>query len=174
MKPLLIAVLMVFCSACDDMSHQPKALDNRPTPGLRELSPPTGTVARDELQRQAVLTDRPPMNQALLARGEERYGIYCTPCHGLSGLGDGRIVQRGFSAPPAFTDERLRAAPDDYLLQVIAQGHGLMYGYAARVAPTDRWAIVAHLRVLQLSQHAELPQLPPELQQSLKSAGQAR
>lgn len=177
MRCLLMAVLMVLiglCGACDDMSHQPKALDTRPTPGLRELSPPAGTVARGELQHRARLVGRPSLDWKLLARGEERYGIYCTPCHGLSGLGDGRIVQRGFSAPPAFIDERLLSASDDYLLQVIAQGHGLMYGYAARVEPADRWAIVAHLRVLQLSQHAELSQLPSALQHSLETAGQAR
>jgi mono/diheme cytochrome c family protein len=174
LPPLILTGLILLCGGCDDMSHQPKALDNRPTPGLHELAPPTGTVARGELQDQAKLSDRPPMDAALLARGEQRYGIYCTPCHGLSGLGDGRIVQRGFSAPPPFTDERLRAAPDAYLLQVIAQGHGLMYGYAARVSPADRWAIVAHLRVLQLSQHAQVSQLPEALKQSLESAGQAR
>ncbi|MEB0040038.1 MULTISPECIES: cytochrome c [unclassified Pseudomonas] len=173
MKTLLMVALLL-CGGCDDMSHQPKALDNRPTPGLRELAPPAGTVARGQLQDQATLSSRPPIDAALLARGEERYGIYCTPCHGLSGLGDGRIVQRGFSAPPAFTDERLRTAPDDYLLQVIAQGHGLMYGYGARVAAADRWAIVAHLRVLQLSQHADVSQLPPALLQSLESVGRAR
>jgi len=169
MKTELLLTLILLCSACDDMSHQPKGLDSRPTPGLTNPTPPAGTVARGQLEAQAQLLDRPPMSEALLVRGEERYRIYCTPCHGLSGLGDGRVVQRGFPAPPAFTEQRLRDAPDTYLLQVIAEGHGLMYGYAARVAPMDRWAIVAHLRVLQLSQHAEVVKLPPVLRESVEA-----
>jgi mono/diheme cytochrome c family protein len=172
MKRLCLVMLMLLGAACDDMSHQPKAIDSRPSPvfgdNLTDRAPPAGTVARGQLENQAQLTERPAMDAALLARGQERYQIFCTPCHGFSGNGDGRVVQRGFSPPPAFSERRLREAPDDYLLQVIAQGHGLMYGYAARVPPTDRWAIVAHVRVLQLSQHAEFSQLPAALQKALQ------
>ncbi|MDB5984168.1 MAG: hypothetical protein JWQ69_5183 [Pseudomonas sp.] len=168
MKVALLVVLLALVAGCDDMSDQPKTLDNRPGPGPNERAVPAGTVARGQLADQAQLAQRPPMDATLLARGEERYRIYCTPCHGLTGLGDGRVVQRGFPVPPAFTEQRLRAAPDAYLLNVIAEGHGLMYGYAARVPPADRWAIVAHLRVLQLSQHVEVTQLPEALRQTLQ------
>lgn len=168
MKLAPVLLLLTLVGGCDDMSDQPKSLDNRPGAGPSERAVPAGAVARGQLEDQAQLAERPPMGATLLARGEERYRIYCTPCHGLSGLGDGRVVQRGFPTPPAFTEPRLRAAPDAYLLKVIGEGHGLMYGYAARVAPADRWAIVAHLRVLQLSQHAELSQLPDALKQALQ------
>ena len=168
MKIALVLLWLTLIGGCNDMSDQPKSLDNRPGPGPGERAVPAGTVARGQLEDQALLSQRPPMDANLLARGEERYRIYCTPCHGLTGLGNGRVVQRGFPSPPAFTDQRLRAAPDAYLLKTIAEGHGLMYGYAARVAPVDRWAIVAHVRVLQLSQHAELSQLPDGFKQTLK------
>jgi mono/diheme cytochrome c family protein len=168
MRAALLMLLLALCAGCDDMADQPKTLDNRPGPGPNQREVPAGTVARGQLEDQAQLSRRPPMDATLLARGEERYGIYCTPCHGLTGLGNGRVVQRGFPAPPAFTEQRLRDAPDAYLLKVIAEGHGLMYGYAARVAPADRWAIVAHVRVLQLSQHAQLSQLPEALRQTLE------
>lgn len=94
-----------------------------------------------------------PVTLALLQRGRERFDIYCGPCHGSSGAGDGMIVRRGFPAPPSYHTERLRNAPDSHFYQVISNGYGIMYPYADRVAPRDRWAIVAYIRALQLSQH---------------------
>ena len=97
---------------------------------------------------------QPPVSAALLARGRERFGIYCAPCHSERGDGAGTIVERGFPAPPSYHTERLRAAADAHFYQVITSGYGAMYGYADRLTPADRWAIVAFIRALQLSQHA--------------------
>jgi mono/diheme cytochrome c family protein len=94
-----------------------------------------------------------PVTAAMLARGQQRFQIYCAPCHGPLGDGDGYIVERGFPAPPSYHIDRLRNAPDRYFVDVITNGYGLMYSYADRVAPADRWAIVAYIRALQLSQH---------------------
>jgi mono/diheme cytochrome c family protein len=104
----------------------------------------------------------------LLARGEAGYQTFCTPCHGLGGRGNGLVVGRGFPAPPALTEPRLLNASDAQLMHVIAQGKGLMYGYESRIEPAERWAIVAHVRALQLSQHAPLERLPGALQQAFE------
>ncbi len=95
-----------------------------------------------------------PLTAALLQRGQQRFNIYCAPCHGPLGDGDGYIVRRGFPAPPSYHIPRLRNAPDRYFVDVMTNGYGLMYSYADRVSPSDRWAIVAYIRALQLSQHA--------------------
>jgi mono/diheme cytochrome c family protein len=132
-----------------------------------------GTVARGQLREDAVFhTGRAgaafvasvpvPVDEALLKRGRERYGIYCTPCHGQSGQGDGLVVQRGFRRPPTFHADRLRTQPDGYLYDVITNGFGTMPDYAAQVTPRDRWAIVAYLRALQISQNATLADVPAE------------
>ncbi len=97
-----------------------------------------------------------PITFKLLRRGQERYNIYCTPCHGPAGYGHGLIVLHGFSAPPSYHSVRLRLAPDSHFYNVITQGYGQMFSYASRVKPRDRWAIVAYIRALQLSQHAPL------------------
>jgi mono/diheme cytochrome c family protein len=112
-----------------------------------------------------------------LERGRERYNIYCAVCHGETGAGDGMIVQRGFTRPPAFyplakdaTSEKdlyrrevnLLSVPPGYVVDKITNGYGAMYSYAARVAPADRWAIAAYVRVLQGSQMANVGELPQE------------
>jgi mono/diheme cytochrome c family protein len=95
----------------------------------------------------------------LLERGRERYSIYCAVCHGEHGYGDGIIVRRGFKAPPSYHIDRLRDAPVGYLFAVETYGYGAMADYADQVSPQDRWAIVAYIRALQLSQHARLADL---------------
>ncbi len=118
-----------------------------------------------------------PMTMALLQRGQERFDIDCAPCHGRSGNGDGMIVKRGFPAPPSYHSQRLREAPDSHFYQVITHGYGVMYPYADRVDPPDRWAITAYIRALQLSQHAPADRLDAQdrqrLAQSSKPAGGA-
>jgi mono/diheme cytochrome c family protein len=94
------------------------------------------------------------MTEALLKRGRERYGIYCAMCHDASGYGRGEVPSRGFPAPPSLHIERLRSAPTSYFVDVITNGHGVMYSHADRVTPADRWAIAAYIRALQLSQDA--------------------
>jgi mono/diheme cytochrome c family protein len=97
---------------------------------------------------------------AALARGRDRYSIFCVPCHGAAGDGDGYITRRGFPHPPTFHADRLRGAPDQYLFDVVSRGYGAMYPYADRITPQDRWAIVGYVRALQRSQHASLEDLP--------------
>ena len=98
----------------------------------------------------------------VLARGQERFNIYCTPCHGRLGRGDGMIVQRGFKAPPSFHSERLRLSPPGYFFDVMTHGFGAMSDYAAQVPVRDRWAIAAYIRALELSQHAALDDVPAD------------
>jgi mono/diheme cytochrome c family protein len=109
-----------------------------------------------------------PVTPELLQRGRERFNIYCAVCHGASGEGHGEIVQRGFPAPPTFHSDRLRNAPVGHFYDVITNGYGVMYSYASRVEPDDRWAIAAYIRALQLSQHAAASYLPPNEQRRLE------
>lgn len=112
-----------------------------------------------------------PITPALLARGRERFNIYCAPCHSEAGDGDGMIARRGFPAPPSYHSDRLRNAPDSHFYQVISNGYGVMYPYADRIPPADRWAIVAYIRALQLSQHAPAAVLNEEDSAKLRGPG---
>jgi mono/diheme cytochrome c family protein len=111
-------------------------------------SPPPGSVSRDQ-DLGNVLTEKPPMSLALVERGRERFNIFCSECHGPGGDADGMVVQRGFPKPPSFHEARLVSAPDEHFVDVITHGHGVMYSYADRVPPADRWAIAAYIRALQ-------------------------
>jgi len=132
---------------------------------------PAHTVARGHLDEdeafytgkvgQNLLTEFPiPITRAVLLRGQERFDIYCAPCHGRTGEGNGMIPQRGYPAPPSYHIERLRAAPVGHFVDVITRGYGVMYSYANRVEPEDRWAIAAYIRALQLSHDAKLSDVP--------------
>ena len=107
---------------------------------------------------------------ALLRRGQERYGIYCTPCHGATGRGNGMVVQRGYRPPPSFHIDRLRNEKTGYFFDVISSGFGAMPDYAAQVAVPDRWAIVAYVRALQLSENARLEDVPADRRAELAAA----
>lgn len=115
---------------------------------------PDGTIALDDAARAQALRQPPPLTPALLDRGEERYRIYCSVCHGEHGDGDGMIVRRGFPHPPSFHEPRLRAAPPAHVVAVITRGYGVMYSYADRVEPADRWAIAAYVQALQRAREA--------------------
>jgi mono/diheme cytochrome c family protein len=156
---LVIATLLTLAvSTCDQMRHQPRYDYAEQTKlfadGKSLQAPPAGTIARDDPAWQSALADRPAMTAALLARGRERYGIYCAVCHDLAGYGQGIVPSRGFPHPPSYHIDRLRNAPSAYFVDVITHGHGAMYSYADRVSPADRWAIAAYIRALQLSQDA--------------------
>lgn len=94
-----------------------------------------------------------PLTEELLARGEQRYKVFCIICHGPVGNGDGMIVRRGFQQPPTYNDDRLRNAPDGHFFEVMTNGWGKMNSYASQITPADRWAIVAYIRALQISQN---------------------
>jgi hypothetical protein len=110
-----------------------------------------------------------PITLELLRRGQERFDIYCSPCHSRVGDGNGMIVRRGFPSPPSYHSERLRNVPDSHFYNVITEGYGLMFSYADRVEPKDRWAIAAYIRALQLSQYAPLDSITKMTRQSLKN-----
>ena len=109
-----------------------------------------------------------PVAAQFIERGRERYTIYCVPCHSPVGDGDGLVARRGFPRPPSYHIARLREAPDRHFYDVISNGYGIMYSYADRVSPADRWAIVAYIRALQLSQNAPADRLPDAMRAKLE------
>jgi mono/diheme cytochrome c family protein len=143
---------------------------------------PTGVVPRGSLEVNQVTPTPPPtqttdldtypfpITMQVLQKGREQYDIYCSPCHGYDGYGRGMIVERGFSPPPSLHSEALRRAPGSHIYDVISNGFGRMYSYAYRVSPDDRWAIVAYIRALQLSQNASQDLVPPEAQNQLQKS----
>ncbi len=129
-----------------------------------------GTIARGHLKEDKLLytghdgdalseTFPFPVTAGVLARGRERFNIYCTPCHSRTGEGNGMVVQRGYKHPPSFHEERLRTMPPGYFFQVMTNGFATMPSYALQVAPEDRWAIAAYVKALQLSRHAGVADL---------------
>jgi mono/diheme cytochrome c family protein len=157
-----LVLLLAPLSGCDDMIHQLKLnayADQRVGPG--EI--PAGIVGY-----QTRPVSPPPVTLALLERGQERYRIYCTPCHSERGDGHGMVVQRGFPAPPSYHIERLKQAPVEHFYDVITNGYGAMYSFAYRVQPADRWAIIAYIRALQRSQETSLADLTAEQKAALR------
>jgi mono/diheme cytochrome c family protein len=139
--------LVLLLAGCDDMTDQDKA---------KAYSRAAGSVheAQDSVPAHEAAASAPPLTLALLERGQQRYRIYCTPCHSELGDGNGMVVQRGFPHPPSYHIERLRQESTQHFYDVITHGYGAMYSFAGRVAPDVRWAIAAYIRALQLSQHA--------------------
>ena len=103
-----------------------------------------------------------PVTAQTMARGQERFNVFCAPCHGRTGTGNGMVVQRGFRAPPSYSEERLRNAPVGYFFDVMTNGFGAMQDYAAQVPVQDRWAIAAYIRALQFAQNARIDDVPAE------------
>ena len=150
---LLIAALAIAgCNQNLTMSDQRKLSEWERSDVFRNGKvlqvPPEGSVSREQDVGDP-LAAKPPMTLALVQRGRERFNIFCSECHGYGGDADGMIVQRGFPRPPSFHEARLVSAPDAYFVDVITHGHGVMYSYADRVPPADRWAIAAYIRALQ-------------------------
>jgi mono/diheme cytochrome c family protein len=123
-----------------------------------------------KLAGQLVTTFPAPVTRQMIEHGRESFDIYCAVCHGRTGDGDAMIVQRGFPAPPSLQEERLREAPVGHFFDVITNGYGIMYPYASRVTPEERWAIIAYIRALQLSQHATLEDADPVHREQLQAA----
>ena len=171
-------LLVALTGACrQDMHDQPKY---RPLRGSelfadkRSARPLVeGTVARGTLREDAALytgktadgfvTEIPvKVTAELLARGQSQFQVFCAPCHGRTGRGDGMVVQRGFKKPSSYHVDRLRQMPIGYFYDVISIGFGAMSDYAAQVPPQDRWAIAAYIRTLQLSQYAPVVDVPED------------
>jgi mono/diheme cytochrome c family protein len=181
------ALCFLVISGCQylrqDMANQPKnkALspseffaDGRSERPLIENTVARGSIANDELVVPKESNNLPAgitVNMELLERGEERYKIFCSPCHGLQGDGNGMVSLRGMKHPPSFHIDRLRQSPNGYYYDVVTNGFGAMQGYDAQIPPGDRWAIIAYLRALQLSRSAHAAELPAELREKLNQAG---
>lgn len=164
-RVLLLAILLAV-AICDDQSMRQQSrydtyAPSKIWPNGSEAQPlPKGVVAQGEVDRARDAKEPPPVTNSLMQTGRENFEVFCSPCHGLAGDGDGMIVQRGFPAPPSYHIDRLRAAPAQHFFDVITNGYGVMYSYAARVPPHDRWAIVAYIRALQDSRHARVADVP--------------
>lgn len=162
----LLLVALFALAGCDDDSMTTQwrygTYARAPlfTDGTAAQPIPDGAVAQGDLDRSTASATPPAVDAALLARGHERFDIYCSPCHGLAGNADGMIVQRGFPAPPSFHSTRLRALPAQQIFDTISRGYGVMYAYGSRIEPRDRWAIVAYVRALQQSQHTDVASVP--------------
>lgn len=192
---LPIAIGLLSLGGCEramhDMYRQPRYDTGEASPlfpdGRSERPPPAGSVpmaigdlavtsssrrGQQELaaREAAQAANAPRITPALLRRGRERFDIYCLPCHSPVGDGDGPVARRGFPRPPSFHQQRLRDAPDRLFYDVITNGYGVMYSYADRVMPQDRWAIVAYIRALQLSQDAPAARLPAAVREQLAAA----
>jgi mono/diheme cytochrome c family protein len=172
----LVAAALAGCR--QDMHDQQKFEPLEATPffgdGRSARRPVEGTVARGLLHDDRLLYEGidPDTNELaaifpmkvtkdVLSRGRERFDIFCAPCHGAGGDGDGIVVQRGMPRPPSYHDPRLVAAPDAHFVDVITNGHGAMYSYADRVPPSDRWAIAAYIRAFQRSRDERIDAVPP-------------
>jgi len=101
-----------------------------------------------------------PVTSDVMARGQERFNVFCSPCHGQTGQGNGMVVQRGFRAPPSYHEARLRDAPAGYFFDVMTHGFGAMFDYSSQISVSDRWAIAAYIRALQRSQQATIDDVP--------------
>jgi hypothetical protein len=184
-------VLLAVCgiAGCDntlrqDMANQPRvnplAPSNFFTDGRSERPAIENTVARGSVENDALFVPRDsnafplPLTKELLQRGQERYNIFCTPCHGIQGDGQGMVAMRGMKHPPSYHQERLRAEPNGYIYDVVTNGFGAMYGYSSQIPPRDRWAIVAYVRALQLSRNAPVGELPAGLKEKLMAGGAAK
>jgi len=169
------AAALALAGCRQDMHDQPKYIPLRESTfftDARSARPLVeGTVARGHL-RDDELTYTGKMNgqdatmfpsaidARVIARGRERFDIYCSPCHGRTGQGDGMVVLRGYRRPPTFHQDRLRDAPVGHFFDVITNGFGAMPDYAAQIRAEDRWAIIAYVRALQLSEHATMADVP--------------
>lgn len=186
---VLLAGAGIALTGCSrlDMQDQPKYRPQRPSAffadGRSERQPVEGTLARGTLNEDTAFYEGKDaagkdieefpiaINKTVIERGQQRFDVYCSPCHGRIGNGLGMIVRRGFKQPPSYHIDRLREAPVGHMYDVITNGYGAMLNYAAQVQPRDRWAIVAYIRTLQYSENANINDLPAEARNRIPSAG---
>jgi mono/diheme cytochrome c family protein len=174
-KIVLCTAGILLLAACNDMKRQEKYTPYQPSSffadGRSTRMPVADTVSLDGLRLDEHLykgkvngkdadTLPFPLTPELLNRGQERYTIFCSVCHGTLGKGDGMVVQRGFPTPPSFQLDRLQKAPIGHFFDAMTNGWGKMYSFNDRIPVHDRWAIAAYIRVLQLSQNGHLADVP--------------
>jgi len=180
----LLSVVAGGCQIRQDMADQPKNTPLSPSPffddGRSERPLIENTVARGSIADEDLFVPKEsnafplPLTPELLNRGQERYRIFCSPCHGIQGDGNGMVSMRGMKHPPSYHDPRLRQVSNGYLYDVITNGFGGMLSYSAQVPPADRWAIIAYVRALQLSRNAPVSELPPDVRAKLPGGGSAK
>ncbi len=181
----LLATTALLAGCRQDMHDAPRyeAFEASATVGDNRASriPPVGTVPRGWLRDDEALYSGKVAGQLIdqfpfaiahadLARGQQRFNIYCTPCHGKLGDGNGMVVQRGLRQAASFHQDRLRQEKIGYFFDVITNGFGAMPDYAAQIPVRDRWLIVAYVRTLQFSQHASVNDLPPDQRAAIDAA----
>ncbi len=182
-----MAAVVALAGCRPDMQDQPKYIPLRPSEffgdGRSERPLIEDTVARGHLDDDtAFYTGKTPdgkdldafpfpVTKDVILRGQERFNVYCSPCHSRVGDGEGMIVQRGYRHPPTYHQDRLRQAPPGHFFDVMTNGFGAMPDYAAQIPPRDRWCIVAYIRALQLSQNASINDVPPEARAQLGQGG---
>jgi len=176
---IFVVLLVLGVSACrQDMHDAPRyeayEANSFYADGRASRETPDGTVARGwERADDLFYTGRDsagepseqipmPVTAQDMQRGRDRYNVYCTPCHGILGDGQGMVVQRGLKRAATYHDERLRGVKVGYLYDVVTNGFGAMQGYAEQIPARDRWLIVAYVRALQLSQHAQVAEVPSD------------
>ena len=153
--------------------------------GQSARQPIVNTVARGQLREdrhldEGIVDGKPaetfpmPVTDEVMRRGQERFNVFCSPCHGRTGEGNGMIVQRGFRQPPSYHEDRLRNAPVGYFFDVMSHGFGAMQDYASQIPIADRWAIAAYIRALQLSQRATMEDVPADRQAELDRPANAQ
>jgi len=175
LRASVLLPVLVLGGCRQDMHDQPKfkpLAENTLYADLRSARDPiAGTVAREQLHEDSYfytgkIGNNPgdympfPVTPEVVARGQDRFNIYCSPCHSRVGDGNGMIVQRGYRRPPSYHIDRLRKAPLGYFFDVMTNGFGAMPDYASQIPPRDRWTIVAYIRALQLSQDATQADVP--------------
>jgi mono/diheme cytochrome c family protein len=183
---LSLAAALVLSAGCRQNMHnqnkvKPYASSDFYADGQSARPIPAGTVARNDggakiapytgltVAPAPAVTGPPAVTLALLKRGQERFNVFCSPCHSRVGDGLGMIVQRGYKQPTSYHDARLVGAPTDYFVQVMTQGFGVMPSYASQVNLEDRWAIAYYIRALQYSQNARLADLPADVRSRVES-----
>lgn len=180
----LLSVVAGGCQIRQDMADQPKNRPLSPSPffddGRSERPLIENTVARGSIADDDLFVPKEsnafplPLTPELLKRGQERYRIFCSPCHGIQGDGNGMVSTRGMKHPPSFQDPRLRQVPNGYIYDVATNGFGAMLSYSAQIPPADRWAIIAYVRALQLSRNAPASELPPDVRAKLPGGGSSK
>jgi mono/diheme cytochrome c family protein len=181
----IIAASLLLASCRQDMhdapSYDPLQESTFFPDGRASRTFVTNTVARGQLREDEHLytgkingqlaTEFPmPVTAAVMARGQERFDVFCSPCHGRTGEGNGMIVQRGFRQPPSYHEDRMLEQPVGYYFDVMTNGFGAMQDYAAQVPPADRWAIAAYIRALQYSRRATMDDVPADRRAAMDAA----
>lgn len=183
----MLLVLAGTAACRQDMQDQPKYIPLRPSSffgdGRSERPLIQGTVARGHLDEDTLFytgkgpdgkfsdTFPFPVTKDVVLRGQQRFNIYCSPCHDHTGSGDGMVVRRGFRHPPSYHIERLQKVPNGYIFDVVTNGFGAMPSYALQIQPADRWAIISYVRALQASQMASVNDVPADARGQLSQGG---